>query len=54
LHRIYAGNLHDSVEFRSLTEDLAAHYRDLAQSCDHITLIFDKGNKASRRNKLVI
>jgi len=47
LHRIYAGNLHDSVEFRSITEDLAAHYRDLAQSCDHITLIFDKGNNSA-------
>jgi transposase len=45
-HRVYAGNVHDSVEFRSITEDLAAHYRDLAQSCDHITLIFDKGNNS--------
>ena len=46
-HRVYAGNVHDSVEFRSITEDLAAHYRDLAQSCDHITLIFDKGNNCA-------
>lgn len=46
-HRVYAGNVHDSVEFRSITEDLAAHYRDLAQSCDHITLIFDKGNHSA-------
>ena len=46
-HRLYAGNIHDSVEFRSITEDLAAHYRDLAQSCDHITLIFDKGNNSA-------
>jgi transposase len=43
-HRVYAGNIHDSVEFRSVTEELAASYRALAQSCDHITLIFDKGN----------
>src|SRR5437764_642810 len=41
------GNVHDSVEFRSITEDLAAHYRDLVQSCDHITLIFDKGNNSA-------
>jgi len=47
LHRVYAGNLHDSVEFRSITEDLAAHYCDLVQSCDHITLIFDKGNNST-------
>ncbi len=46
-HRVYAGNIHDSVEFRSITGDLAAHYRDLAQSCDHITLIFDKGNNSA-------
>jgi transposase len=46
-HHVYAGNIHDSVEFRSITEDLAAHYRDLAQSCDHITLIFDKGNNSA-------
>src|SRR6266568_3224272 len=46
-HRVYAGNIHDSVEFRSITADLAAHYRDLAQSCDHITLIFDKGNNSA-------
>jgi transposase len=45
-HKVYAGNVHDSVEFRSITEELSAHYRDLAQSCDHITLIFDKGNNS--------
>jgi len=31
-HRVYAGHVHDSVEFRSITEDLATHYRDLVQS----------------------
>src|SRR5208283_359769 len=46
-HRVYAGNVHDSVEFRSITEDLAAHYRDLVESYDHITLIFDKGNNSA-------
>ena len=46
-HHVYAGNVHDSVEFRSITEDLATHYRDLAQSCSHITLIFDKGNNSA-------
>jgi len=46
-HRVYAGNVHDSVEFRSITADLAAHYRDLVQSCNHITLIFDKGNNSA-------
>lgn len=45
-HKVYAGNVHDSVEFRSITEELSAHYRDLVQSCQHITVIFDKGNNS--------
>jgi transposase len=45
-HRVYAGNLNDSTEFRSLTEELSTHYRQLAESCDHITLVFDKGNNS--------
>ena len=44
LHWVYAGNVVDSVEFRSVTEELAAHYSELAQTCQHITLVFDKGN----------
>ncbi len=46
LHWVYAGNVADSVEFRSVTAELAAHYRELAQSCEHITLVFDKGNNS--------
>jgi len=46
LHWVYAGNVADSVEFRSVTEELAVHYRELAQTCEHITLIFDKGNNS--------
>lgn len=45
-HKVYAGNVNDSTEFRSITADLSAHYRQLAESCDHITLIFDKGNNS--------
>jgi transposase len=46
LHWVYAGNVADSVEFRSVTEELVAHYRELAQTCEHITLVFDKGNNS--------
>jgi len=46
LHWVYAGNVVDSVEFRSVTEELAAHYQELAQTCQHITLVFDKGNNS--------
>jgi transposase len=47
LHTVYAGNVHDSVEFRSIVEELSTRYRELAQSCEHITLIFDKGNNCT-------
>jgi len=48
LHWVYAGNIVDSVEFRSVTEELAAHYNQLAQTCQHITLVFDKGNNSQQ------
>ena len=46
LHRVYAGNVNDTTEFRSITEELSTHYRQLAATCDHITLVFDKGNNS--------
>ena len=46
-HKVYTGHLHDSVEFPSITAELASHYRQLAQSCEHITLVFDKGNNSA-------
>lgn len=46
LHRVYAGNVNDTTEFRSITEELSTHYRQLAAACDHITLVFDKGNNS--------
>ena len=46
LHWVYAGNVADSVEFRSVTEELTAHYQELTQTCQHITLVFDKGNNS--------
>ena len=45
-HKVYAGNVNDSTEFQSITEELSTHYRRLAESCDHITLVFDKGNNS--------
>jgi transposase len=46
LHWVYAGNVVDSVKIRSVTEELAAHYQELAQTCEHISLVFDKGNNS--------
>jgi len=46
-HKVYAGNLNDSTIFQTVTEELAARYRQLAQACEHITLVFDKGNNSA-------
>ena len=53
LHRVYTGNLTDATAFRSLSEELAQHYRQLAKGCEHITLIFDKGNNSADAFELV-
>jgi len=45
-HKVYAGNVNDSTEFRSIAEELSTQYRQLALSCDHITVVFDKGNNS--------
>ena len=46
-HKVYAGNVNDSTIFRTITDELAVRYRHLAQACEHITLIFDKGNNST-------
>lgn len=43
-HKVYAGNLNDTTAFQTISQELSQRYRQLAQHCDHITLIFDKGN----------
>lgn len=45
-HCVYAGNLTDATAFQSVSQELAKRYRQLAQTCEHITLIFDKGNNS--------
>lgn len=46
-HKVYTGNINDSTIFKTITEELAQRYRQLAQECEHITLIFDKGNNST-------
>ena len=46
-HKVYTGNVNDSTIFKTITEELAQRYRQLAQECEHITLIFDKGNNST-------
>ena len=43
-HKVYAGNVTDCTIFQTVTEELRVRYRELARDCEHITLIFDKGN----------
>jgi transposase len=45
-HEAYPGQRPDSVEFESVTEELVARYRAVAQECLDVTLIYDKGNVA--------
>ena len=43
-HKVYAGNVNDCTIFATITEELRDRYQELARDCEHITLIFDKGN----------
>jgi transposase len=45
-HKVYAGNVPDSTIFQTITEELRVRYRELARDCEHITLVFDKGNNS--------
>jgi transposase len=45
-HRVYTGNLTDATSFQTVSEELAQRYSQLAQGCEHITLVFDKGNNS--------
>jgi transposase len=46
-HKVYAGNVPDTTAFQTITEELRQRYAELARTCEHITLIFDKGNNSS-------
>src|SRR3989449_5563006 len=46
MHQVYTGNLTDATAFQTISEELAQQYRQLAEGCQHLTLIFDKGNNS--------
>lgn len=52
-HEPYDGNIPDSVEFRSVLDELADRYATFAKGCPQITLIFDKGNNSEEGMELV-
>jgi hypothetical protein len=45
-HKVYEGNVHDATVFKSVSEELRQRYVELAHGCEHITLVFDKGNNS--------
>jgi len=45
-HQVYAGNIHDSISFASVTETLVARFRLFSQNIDQITIVYDKGNNS--------
>lgn len=47
-HKVYEGNLADSTVFQTISQELRERYADLAQDCQHITLVFDKGNNSAQ------
>lgn len=53
LHQVYPGSRPDSKQFESLTNDLARRYQTLAQHCQDITLVFDKGNNSEENLRRV-
>jgi transposase len=46
-HKVYEGNVTDVTIFQTVSEELRTRYVDLARGCEHITLIFDKGNNSA-------
>ena len=46
-HKVYEGNVADATIFQTVSEELRARYAELARNCEHITLVFDKGNNSA-------
>lgn len=45
-HKVYEGNVNDATIFKTVSGELAQRYVELARGCEHITLVFDKGNNS--------
>ncbi len=45
-HKVHTGNVPDATVFQAITQELTLRYRQLAGTCEHLTLIFDKGNNS--------
>lgn len=47
LHQVYPSDRPDSKQFEGITDGLTRRYQALAQHCQDITLVFDKGNNSA-------
>ena len=45
-HQVYAGNRNDALQFSSVIEELSERFKAIRQSCESVTLVFDKGNNS--------
>lgn len=47
LSHVYPGNRNDATMFSSVTDGLVTRYRQFAEECEEITLVFDGGNTSA-------
>ncbi|MCL6451957.1 MAG: IS1634 family transposase [Acetobacteraceae bacterium] len=52
-HTPYPGNVPDAPQFGALTEELVARHAAVAQGCQEVTLVFDKGNNSQANLRAV-
>lgn len=45
-HVLYGGNINDTTQFGSVVEELIERHKAVANQCERVTLIFDKGNNS--------
>lgn len=52
-HKVYEGNIADRTEFKSVINELIERYKILSESCEKITIVYDKGNITKESQSLV-
>ena len=45
-HKVYAGNVTDPKQFKTITDELVARYKEISSEFHDVTLVFDKGNNS--------
>lgn len=52
-HVLYGGNINDTTEFNSVVEELVERHQAVAEQCERLTLVFDKGNNSEKNMRKV-